>query len=77
MVRYGLAEDYYRTFPGKVRALDIPVIQASANEVIRPDQLVWVIVGDLSKIEEGIRGLNLGEVRRLDQDGNLIDSDGS
>ena len=76
IVRYGLAEDYYRTFPDKVRALDIPAIQASAKDVIRPDQLVWVIVGDLSKIEEGVRGLNLGEVKRLDQDGNLIDPDG-
>ena len=72
MVRYGLADDYYGTFPGKVRALDIPAIQASANDVIRPDQLVWVIVGDLSKIEDGIRGLNLGELNRLDQDGNVI-----
>ena len=77
IVRYGLAEDYYRTFPDKVRALDIPAIQASAKDVIRPDQLVWVIVGDLSKIEEGVRGLNLGEVKRLDLDGNLIDPDGS
>ena len=72
IVRYGLADDYYGTFPDKVRALDIPAIQASANDVIRPDQLVWVIVGDLSKIEDGIRGLNLGELNRLDQDGNVI-----
>ena len=72
IVRFGLADDYYRTFPEKVRALDIPAIQVSANEVIRPDQLVWVIVGDLSKIEEGVRELNLGELKRLDQDGNVI-----
>ena len=72
IVRFGLPDDYYRTFPGKVRALDIPAIQASANDVIRPDQLVWVIVGDLSKIEEGVRELNLGELKRLDQDGNVI-----
>ena len=77
IVRYGLADDYYRTYPGKVRALDIPAILASATEVIRPDQLVWVIVGDLSKIEEGVRELNLGDVKRLDQDGNLIDPAGS
>ena len=72
IVRYGLADDYYGTFPEKVRALDIPAIQASANDVIRPDQLVWVIVGDLSKIEDGVRELNLGELNRLDQDGNVI-----
>ena len=74
IVRYGLADDYYGTFPGRVRALTIPDISASANDVIRPDQLVWVIVGDLSKIEGGVRELNLGELKRLDQDGNVIDS---
>jgi zinc protease len=31
---------------------------------------VWVVVGDMSKIERGIRELDLGEVRKIDADGN-------
>jgi zinc protease len=34
--------------------------------------MVWVVVGDLSKIEAGIRELNLGEIHYIDADGNPI-----
>ena len=34
--------------------------------------LTWVVVGDMAKVEAGIRDLNLGEVRRIDADGNLL-----
>jgi zinc protease len=40
--------------------------------VVHPDQLVWVIVGDRSKIEAGIRELKLGEIRLIDTDGKPI-----
>jgi zinc protease len=33
---------------------------------------VWVVVGDLSKIEPGIRELNVGEVRKIDADGQPV-----
>ena len=47
-------------------------MSAAAKEVIQPDQLVWVVVGDRSKIEAGIRELNLGEIRFIDADGKPI-----
>jgi len=31
--------------------------------------VVWVVVGDRSKIEAGIRALGLGELKFLDADG--------
>jgi zinc protease len=34
--------------------------------------MIWVVVGDLSKIEQGIRALGLGEVRVLDADGKVL-----
>ena len=36
-----------------------------------PGKLVWVVVGDMSKVEAGIRDLKLGEVRKIDVDGNV------
>jgi zinc protease len=33
---------------------------------------VWVVVGDLAKVEAGIRELNLGTVHVVDADGNSI-----
>lgn len=63
IVTYGLDDRYYDTYPAKVRALTLDQIPAAAAEVVHPDQLVWVIVGDLAKIEAGVRELNLGEVK--------------
>ena len=71
MVRYNLARGLLATFPSKVRALNVGNV-SSASKVLHPESMVWVIVGERAKIEAGIRELNLGEVRYLDADGNLL-----
>jgi zinc protease len=68
LVEYGLPEDYYDTYAGKVRALTLADIAKLAAEVVHPAQLVWVVVGDRSRIEAGIRELGLGDVRVLTLD---------
>jgi zinc protease len=65
LVEYNLPEDYYQTYAGKVRALTLADIEKSAREVVQPNHLIWVVVGDRTKIEAGIRELGLGEVRVL------------
>ncbi|MGD0360720.1 MAG: pitrilysin family protein [Bryobacteraceae bacterium] len=72
LVEYGLPDDYYDKYAGRVRALTIADMEAAAKRVVRPDNLVWVIVGDRAKIEAGVRELNLGEVKFLDADGKPI-----
>ena len=72
LVTYGLDDHYYETYAQRVRALTIPDATTAAQDAIRPDHLVWVIVGDRSKIEAGIRELNFGEVRFLDADGKPL-----
>jgi zinc protease len=72
IVSFGLDDRYYDTFADKVRAETVPSLTQVAGEVIHPDQLVWVIVGDRSKIEPGIRELKLGEIRLLDSDGKPV-----
>jgi len=74
LVTYGLDDHYYETYAQRVRALTIPDATTAAQDAIRPDHLVWVIVGDRSKIEAGIRELNFGEVRFLDADGKPLAS---
>lgn len=32
----------------------------------------WLIVGDLAQIEDGVRKLNIGEVKVLDPDGKIL-----
>ncbi|RMG56001.1 MAG: insulinase family protein [Acidobacteria bacterium] len=73
IVRYGLPDDYYRTYPDKVRALTLADLSRVARKVIHPDNLVWVIVGDREKIEPGIRQLGLGEIYVIDANGNIVE----
>lgn len=72
IINFGLAEDYYTTYPTKVRSLSTADILNVAKKVLKPDNLVWVIVGDRAKIEAGIRELNYGEVKLIDNNGNVI-----
>lgn len=66
--RYGRAWNYPSTLTGKYQALDAVQISSAANEVIHPESLVWLIVGDKEKIEADIRALEIGpvEIRNID-----------
>ncbi|HLJ89641.1 MAG TPA: pitrilysin family protein [Candidatus Angelobacter sp.] len=72
ILQYNLPEDYYNTFTQKVLSLAPEAANATAKRFILPDHLIWVVVGDMSKVEAGIRALNLGEVHKIDADGTLV-----
>ncbi|MEO8426143.1 MAG: pitrilysin family protein, partial [Verrucomicrobiota bacterium] len=72
IIRFGLPEDYFKTYPDKVLSLKLPDVTAAAGEVIHLKNLVWVIVGDREKIEPGLRELGLGEIRLIDTDGKPV-----
>jgi zinc protease len=72
ILEYNLPEDYYNTFTQKAMALTTENANVIANRFIQPNHLIWVVVGDMSKTEAGIRELNLGEVRKIDADGNPV-----
>jgi zinc protease len=65
-------DDYYNTMSGKIRALKTADLDAAAKQVVHPDNLIWIVVGDRAKIEAGIRELNLGEIHFIDANGNPI-----
>lgn len=72
LVQFGLAPDYYSTYSRKVLGLSLDNLNQAAVKVVLPDSLVWVIVGDRTKIEKGVRELNIGDVFIVDTDGNPI-----
>ena len=72
IVKYNLPDDYYQKYPQKLQQLSLEDVKRATNRVIQPDKLVWVVVGDRSKIEQSIRELNFGEIYFVDSDGNLI-----
>ena len=72
LIRFGLPDDYYETYPRKLRNLRLAEVSLAARRLISVDQLLWIVVGDLSRIEKGIRELNLGEIHHIDADGNPV-----
>ena len=53
-------------------ALELGEVQRIAAKLIDPDALVWVVVGDRSKIADGLNQLGYGEVILIDADGNRL-----
>jgi zinc protease len=72
ILQYGLPEDYYNTYTAAALALTPAQLNALAARVVLPRQPVWIVVGDMSKIEAPIRALNLGTVRRIDVEGKPV-----
>jgi zinc protease len=72
ILTYGLPDSYLNDFVGEVEALTPPQLQAAATELVHPEALTWVIVGDLATIETSVRALDLGEVKVLDTDGHIL-----
>jgi predicted Zn-dependent peptidase len=71
---YNRPDDYVQTMKSRIEGQTDASVQAAAKEIIHPNQLTWVIVGDLGKIEAPIRALKLGEVQVLDANGKPVDA---
>ena len=57
------------TLPDRYAAATPEVVTSTAAAMLHPDAMTWVVVGDLSKIEAGVRALGLGEVQVWDAEG--------
>jgi len=69
---YGYPEEYYAKFVKNVDGLTEGTLASAAARFLTPGKLTWVVVGDLARIEKGVRELNYGEVIRLDAEGNPV-----
>ena len=72
ILQFGLPEDYYNTLTQKVMSVTVEGANDIARKYILPEHLVWIVVGDMSKVEAGVRELNIGEVHKIDADGNPV-----
>jgi zinc protease len=72
IVAFDLPDDHWDTYSDSVRNLSLEQINAAADQVIKPDNIVWVVVGDRTKVESRIRELELGEIILLDKDGKPL-----
>jgi zinc protease len=72
ILQYGWPDNYYDTMAGKIRALKASDLDAAAKQTIHPEGMVWVVVGDRAKIEQGIKELGIGKIRIIDADGHPL-----
>ena len=70
-LRYGRPDDYIVQYKARNEAMTVDEVQAAAK-ALNPEALVYIVVGDLSKVEAPVRALNLGEVTVLDTDGKPV-----
>ena len=77
MVRFGLPDNYWNEYPDMVRSLSDEQISNAAKDVIKPDNMVWVVVGDRAKIEDGIKELGYDNIVLMDADGRVLEGAGT
>ena len=71
IVRYDRPDDWVTRRNAEVEALTPAGVNAAAR-TLDGKALTWVVVGDLSKIEAGIRALDIGPVQVIDADGKPV-----
>ena len=72
IVVYDRPDDYVQTLKPRIEAQTDAAVRAAAAEIIKPEALTWVIVGDLKKIEKPVRDLQIGDVKVLDASGKVV-----
>ena len=71
-LNYERGMDYLKNYPTMLQNMQLADVQKSAKKLIHPNSIAWIIVGDRSKIEAGMRELNFGEIKFIDSEGNPV-----
>ena len=71
-VNLNLPENYWSGYSANLKALTPAQLGQAAGKFVQPENVVWVVIGDLRKVEGGIRALGWGDVVVLDQDGKPV-----
>jgi predicted Zn-dependent peptidase len=71
LVNFNLPDSYVEGYPRDVRAVTLDSATAAAKKVIKPDELVWVVVGDRAAVEPKLKAMGL-DLRIIDADGNPL-----
>ena len=70
--RYGRPLDYATSLPERYDALTLPVIQATAEALVEPGEVVWLVVGDAGQVREQLAALNIAPVEEWTDDGEPV-----
>ena len=71
LIKYGLADDYWKTYSGKVQSLTLKDVQGVAKSMVQPNNLGWFMAADAGKTLPGLQQLGL-EVIQIDAEGKVV-----
>jgi zinc protease len=70
--RYGRPLDYAARLTESFEALRLQDLQSAAEDVVQPDALTWIIVGDLAQIRDQIEALEIAPIEIWDDNGQPV-----
>lgn len=70
LILYSLPEDYFNTYLQNIEAVSLDDAQRVAGKYLDSSKMAVVVVGDLTKIKEGIATLKLGDIVLCDTEGH-------
>lgn len=73
LARFNRPDDYLITWGNKVNSLKLNEVREAAKEVLHPEKLTWIIIGDRKAVEPQLKALMLKNIKILDRDGNPSD----
>jgi zinc protease len=62
LLQLGLPLDFYDSYVSRVSALTVAEIEDRAKDLLDPQHMIWMVVGDRSEIEPGLRALQIGGI---------------
>jgi len=70
LVRLHRPPDYFSANAASILTLQPGDLRTAAGQIVHPHHLVWVVVGDRTRIEPSSKALNLGEIKLLNPNGH-------
>lgn len=71
LVKYGLKDDYWKTYTDRVQKLGLQDVQNVAKTIVQPGNLGWFMAGDAEKTLPGLQELGM-EVIQIDANGKVL-----
>lgn len=70
--RYGRPLDYAASLTERYEALTLNDLQSAAEDILQPDSLVWIIVGDLAQIREQVEAVGIAPIEVWNENGEPV-----
>jgi zinc protease len=65
-IQFDLPEEYFLSLQDRITALTANQVEDAARGFIHPDRMLWIVVGDKTKIESSLREAGIGDIRTLE-----------